>query len=1008
MFGNFLRFKESQKEHLVPFLELPEGLVPGTHTWYSTVCRQCPAGCGLKVKVREGRAKKLEGHHLSPINQGKLCSRGQAGLQVLYNPDRVKRPLLKEGRDRNAEPTSWRAALSKVTSTLGQLEKPWQIAFISEPLRGTLSRLVTSFMRDFGSKDFFAYDVYGDMSLRTASDICFGYPAIPDYQLEEAQYILSLGANFLDTWLSPVRYSVGYGAMRDIHQTNKGSRGWLVHFEPRQSLTGASADEWFPINPGTEGFLALSVAYIILSGGWHSADLPPAEVQSWIQALKEYKPERATQHTGVSPDVIQKIAREFSLAQPGLALVGGAAAAQPNGVFNAVATNILNLVVGSLGRAGGVRFPATPPISADIEKTMSMFDLNKLVDRMDSGDVQVLFVYNANPVFTAPANIGFQQALKKVPLVVSFSSFLDETTSLADVVLPDHTFLESWGDYVPATDTGQRVVGAMQPVVEPLYDTRAVGDILLELLARIQQPGSSNRRFPTFKNYLRDSWRKFYDEQRSAGLEPIPSFEDFWKKVLMNGGWWEETDPDAEIPNLPPPRVPTPEVLANTLGTQRSAPREFTHHLQIYPSSGLYDGRGANQPWLQEMPEPLVSAAWGSWVEINPETAGKLGVKEGDVVWVESASGKFKAPVYVFPAMGPGVVACPSGQGHSAYGRYARERGINPFAILDPIEDEQNGAFAWGATKVKIYPAGERVDIIKTEGVTSELGRMIVQTVGPDETREMTSKREAAIKALPTRDLDPRKKPPFLSGLGLRRYRKSQFYRYVYRWGMVIDLDKCTGCQACMIACRAENNIPTAGAEQTAKRRSINWIRVDRYWEGEYPNVRAKLIPMNCYQCANAPCEPVCPVAAPYHTPEGLNAQIYNRCIGTRFCGVNCPYQARYFNWFNPEWPKPLEQQLNPELSVRTAGIMEKCTFCVQRLRAAKSRAKTRGQSIKDGEVQPACVQTCPSGAMVFGNLVDAESQVSRLTRDSRRYRVLEEWNTEPAVIYLKAVKNDV
>ncbi len=388
----------------------------------------------------------------------------------------------------------------------------------------------------------------------------------------------------------------------------------------------------------------------------------------------------------------------------------------------------------------------------------------------------------------------------------------------------------------------------------------------------------------------------------------------------------------------------------------------FPLQFQPYLSLQYQDGRGANLPWMQELPDPVSSSMWDIPLEIDPQTAAKLDVATGDWVRVESDSGSLEALAYVHPAALPGVVSMAIGEGHTHYGRYASGRGANPLSILAPVWEASTGSLAFGATRVRVArlerKAGELIQFSPQRPGTRALGVQVSEEI------EMQ-----------------------------------------HRWGMAIDLDRCTGCQACVVACHAENNLPLSDPESAAKGRAVHWIRVDRYYEGEFPNVRVKYMPVLCQQCDEAPCEPVCPVYATYKNPEGLNVQVYNRCVGTRYCANNCPYSVRFFNWFDPVWPAPLGLQHNPDVSIRMSGVMEKCTFCIQRIKRAEGDAREEGRPLADGDVQPACVQSCPAEAMIFGDLNDPESKVSRLAESGRSTRLLEELGTKPKVFYLQRAR---
>lgn len=1004
-FRNLFRYKQSATEHLMPYVIPPDGVVPGIPNWYASVCQHCTAGCGIHVKVREGRAKKIEGNPDFPVNFGKVCARGQAGLQALYNPDRITEPLIKAGG--KFQKISWDRALSTAAERFGKVRRAGEsdkTVIITGPLRGTVSKLFSDFAANFGTGQVYSYDLLHDDALLEANRQCFGDARFPHYDIANAKYVLSFGANFLDTWATPVKHSVSFGRLRDPAIGTKRDRGWLVHFEPRLSITGASADVWMPINPGSEGRLALAIAHAIISERLHNHEIG-LNVAEWEEALEPFSAKAAAKETGVAEKEINKIAREFAENRPALALCGGQGTAQVDGTFNGIASNLLNYLVGSVGAKGGIRFNAPAPFDGLISPNTPFSNLAKLSEKMADLEVKAALIYNANPVFNLPRAVGFEKNFRNIPFVVSFSAFMDETTAMADLVLPDHDSLESWGDFVPLVDWGRQTIGLAQPVITPLHNTRPVGDTLLALAKMVGHNPASALPQAAYVDYLKDSWRALFDQNRAIISEQ--TFEDFWDKSVQRGGWWR-----ADETYTAPAHLPTPDLVNRKTGSE---PEKGEHEfdLCLFPSHGQYDGRGANLPWLQQLPEPLVTVAWGTWAEVNRETAAELEVTEGDLVDIESSHGKITVPIYIYEGIKSKTVAVPIGQGHTEYGRYAKGRGANPLKVLGERFDEASGALAWAATKVKITKLDTRARVVKTdpeldlpgmENGLREIDRHIVQWISPAEANELGEEELEPINALPTRDL--RKGPHFLSGIGLGKYRESRYHDYKYRWGMVIDLDKCTGCSACMVACYAENNLPIVDENELAKHRHKNWIRIDRYWEGEFPEIRAKVMPVNCYQCGNAPCEPVCPVYAAFHTKDGLNGQVYQRCAGTRYCNVNCPYRARLFNWSNSEWPEPLDQQLNPDLSVRSAGMTDKCSFCVQRIRYSKDIAKDEKRRVRDGEITPACAQTCPTGAITFGDLLDTDTRVSQLTKNPRRFRVFEElMNTEPAVVYLKAVR---
>ena len=440
----------------------------------------------------------------------------------------------------------------------------------------------------------------------------------------------------------------------------------------------------------------------------------------------------------------------------------------------------------------------------------------------------------------------------------------------------------------------------------------------------------------------------------------------------------------ALIGAFPPPSTP---VAANDF------------YLHAYPSSRYYDGRGANRPWLHEIPDPITNIVWDGWVELHPETASKLGVVEGDVVVIQAPAGLLEVPVYIYEGIRRDTVAMPLGLGHTSFGRYAKDVGANPVRLLSARFDAKSGALAYAGTTVTLTKSGRRSPLVRTDGSLTDEGRGFSQVI------PISSLFGDAVQATVNAEVETGHE----AGRHLATHSYPDNYppheHKDYRWGMAINLNSCTGCGACVAACYAENNVPVVGKQRVSEGRHMAWIRIERYINDVSGKPDIRFSPMMCQQCDNAPCEPVCPVYATQHNSEGLNVQTYNRCVGTRYCSNNCPYKVRTFNWFDYGFDEPLNLQLNPDVSVRSKGIMEKCTFCVQRIRGAKDHAKDEGRKVQDGEGTPACAQSCPAQAISFGNLLDPESAVSKLSAIQHGYKVLEELNTKPAITYLPRMK---
>lgn len=702
-------------EYLIPYPVPPEEYSPGIATWYNSVCGMCPAGCGISVRTREGRAKKIEGNPLHPVNQGRLCALGHAGLQVLYNPDRLTGPMIQNGErgDDKFVKITWEDGLSRTAERLAAARRDG-IYFLSQGVRGHLADLFELFMGELGSDHLLHYDFAHPHALYAANKRLFGEHQLPYYDIRNARYLLSFGADYLTNWLSPVHHSLGFGHSR---QGNGSVRGRFVQIEPRMSISGAAADEWIPARPGTEGFLALGIAHHIVAEGRYDGD----DAGEWRAALAGWSAGRVADLTGVSEETISRLGREFAHAEPGLAIGGGAAGNHTDSVNTLVAVNALNHLAGNIGKPGGVVFNPDPVTGGSaIDRQANYRTMQQLVESARDGSIDVLIVNNTNPAFTLPRASGFSEALASIPTIVSLSSFMDETTLMADVFLPSHTYLEAWGDDMPQPGVGFPVGAISQPVVAPLYNTRGTGDIVLGLAGKLGL--SQGIPWTSMEDFLKDGWQQIYER----GTPVSGGFDSFWRDVLVSGVWGENARHSDSV-------IIAPAVIE---GMAVPAPRfagengDYPFILHPYLSTAMYDGRGANLPWMQELPEPMTGVVYGTWVELNPATAKDMGFRDGDVVTVTSGFGSIEAPVVTFPAIMPDVVAMPIGQGHSALGRYARNRGANPIEILAPETESASGNLATSATRVALAATGRRAAPVKTGGESRQLGRGIVQSTG--------------------------------------------------------------------------------------------------------------------------------------------------------------------------------------------------------------------------------------------------------------------------------------
>jgi anaerobic selenocysteine-containing dehydrogenase len=727
--GSMLPGCEREVHRLVPYLLPDDEIVPGVANWYATVCRECDAGCGTLVRVMEGRAKKIEGNPDHPLNRGKLCAQGHASLQELYNPDRLRGPMRREGArgDGRFRPIGWDEALDLWVEQLRRA--PGRSAMISRPLSGTLEDVMTRFMRAIGGSLLF-YEPTDALPLRLASRAVFGTAAVPAFDLAEAEYVLSFGAPFLEPWLSPVSMAAAYG---DFRQGRTGVRGRFVQVEPRLSLTAANADEWVAIRPGTEGLLAVAIGALAFHRRRDA--LPAAErriFEAWYGPSHEDRRLAAVaRQTDVSEDVIARLADEFARARRAVALGGGSAAAHAHGTDAMSAVMALNRLAASLqgaengarnefgpsiARENGARHnfgsikkallgpklclaPFSAPFAAPPADRVGEASLLSLAGEIRDGRRSVIHLYDTDPVHTMPASTEFTAALQAAPFIVSFSRFIDDTTALADLIVPDHAALESWGDHIHRELIAAPAAGLAQPVVRPLYETRPIGDVLIEAARRLGAEASAQLPWPSFSAHLRERW---------AG-------ED-WHTALERGGRWEETAAE-KVPGTNFAAKMVPGTLSVSEPQFAGDAAEYPLYFHPFTSPALGDGRGANRPWLQEMPDPMTTAVWNSWIEINPTTARALGLRDGDIARIVSPYGSLEAPVVLYPGARPDTVSMPIGWGHRGYGRYAAGRGANPLAILAPVIDRQSGRLATDATRVRLEPAGRRGTLVRLERI---------------------------------------------------------------------------------------------------------------------------------------------------------------------------------------------------------------------------------------------------------------------------------------------------
>ncbi len=690
---------EEGKEEVTSYMIPEEYVIPGVGVYYASTCQQCPAGCGLHGRVREGRVLKLEGNPESPINRGRLCQMGQAGVQAHYNPDRITRPMMRKGSGLTT--VSWDEALTHIQSKMEGVSGD-RFAWFTDTVSGHQAVLMDAYREAVGSSRHYVHEIINNSVSRQVNQDMLGDPQ-PRLRFDKARVVLSFGADFLGTWQSPVHNAVEYAAFREA------PRGVLVQVEPKMTLTGANADLWVAVRPGTEGVFALAVANALSAKNPAMLDGLPDKAK---QLVRRYDIKKASRITGAAGEHIVKTAGWLAERSPSLVVAGASAEGHGHGYDTVAAIMLLNVILGNIGET--IEASGAFPFPQLVARTGGTRDVMDFAKALDNKELDAVFFRGANPVFTAPESLGLRDKLGKVGLKVAFSQFEDETTRLADVVLPMYSAMEDWGTHVAAYQAGQAVIGIQQPLMQPLYEqTRGFGDVMLSLLKMRKVPGYDG--YADYYAYLRDAFSALPDSLKNGA-----SNDEFWASALQRGVLEVATGGGSL----------TAKVVDFDLPENPASEGAYT----LVPSArlGLWDGRHANIPWLQEAPDQISKVVWDSWAEMHPRTARKLGVKTGDAIKITSANGSIEANVYVYKGIHPDAIAVPMGQGHETYGRFAKGRGVNPVKILALNTDGKTGELAHHSTQVQVSKTRVRDSMVIFGGSETQLGRKIVATVTAD------------------------------------------------------------------------------------------------------------------------------------------------------------------------------------------------------------------------------------------------------------------------------------
>ncbi|MDH3529362.1 MAG: 4Fe-4S dicluster domain-containing protein [Acidobacteriota bacterium] len=918
------------EQKIIPQLRQAPEQTPGVSSWYASTCAGCSAGCGTLVKVRDGRPIKLEGNPEHPVSKGGLCPVAHSLVFGLFDPERLRKPLI------GGKEATWKEVDEQVTQRLTPARTGGKIRFLSNSVISPTSRSVIE-MFISGNEDakHIVYEPVSTSAVRTAHKLTHGVDATPMFHFDKAQIVVSFDADFLGTWISPVQFTREYSRARDL---KGGQKEMLKHiqFESRMSLTGANADKRIKTSAAEQIESILYLFGILAEKGGKSFSVDPGAIQT-----RSLSPAMKKQIASVAGELLSH--RGSSLVICG-----------SNDTDTQQVVNSINDILGNYGNTIGIDNPTLQAQGNDRE-------FAELIREMNAGEVTALFMLNVNPVYDCYSSEEFAAGLKKVPLKVSFDSSLNETGSLADFVCPDHHSFEAWGD----AETLKGTYTFNQPTIAPLFETRAYQESLMRW--------SGDDR--SFYEVLRTFWKENLFPKQAK----YAKFEEFWDNSLHDGIFVADSGPTEK----------RAEFTSNDLdeALSRLGKQEFSDYsLAVYQKTTLRDGRFANSPWLQELPDPITKTAWDNYACLSPGTASKLDLEEGRVVTIKKGSKAVQLPILIQRGQSDDCVAIALGYGRTKAGKAGNEVGANAFPFVSFSED----TFRYSATDISIEPTENRVYLAKTQTAESTL--------------DPAGFKRPLIQEYSLND--------FVNGKHEEERAEHQtlWHEHDYpdhKWGMVIDLSACTGCNACVLSCQAENNIPVVGKDEVGRRREMHWLRIDRYYEESGEETKTRFQPLPCMQCDNASCESVCPVLATVHSSEGLNMQVYNRCVGTRYCANNCPYKVRRFNWFQYPHDDPVANlALNPDVTVRSRGVMEKCTFCVQRIEEKKIIARNENRPIADGEIKTACQQSCPADAIVFGDLKDLKSSVNQNKKSGRDYVLLEDLNRNPAVSYLAKVTN--
>ncbi len=938
---------ETPVKKAIPYVVRPEEVNPGTPNYYASTYADGHDFCSILVKTREGRPIKVDGNDLCSLTKGGTSARVQASVLSLYDSGRLKTPTI------NGEEAAWAKVDQQITKELSDIAVAGgKVRILSSSIISPSTKaVIAEFVAKYPTTKHVTYDAVSHSAMITANEENFGKAVLPTYAFNKAELLVSVGADFLTNWISPIENSYQYAQKRKLDESKTMSRH--IQIESMLSLTGSNADTRIRIAPGDVGATLLAL-YNKLGG---SSSAPSFDAH----------------------EEVNKVAAELAAAKGKALLVCGS-----NDHAHQVLTNVINVLLESYGNTIDLDNPSYIRQGRDAEMT-------QLVNDMQGGEVKALIMYNTNPAYTLPTSMKFEDAIKKVGLTVSFADRADETASMAKYICPDHHYLESWNDAMPRAG----ILTLTQPTIAPIFKTRAAQESLLKWA------GNDTN----YYDYMRNQWRtNTYPTLQGAG-----TFESFWNQSLQNG----IIEMDARPATFYTLQGDLSRHITSIVGNKKSEGIA----LVIYEKTGLGNGNQANNPWLQELPDPVTKITWDNYLCVSPAMAKEKGLRQGNVVEVKANGQTVKAPVVVQPGLHVNTVALAVGYGRTMAGKVANNIGANAYSMVSLV----NGTFQMMAAAEVNKTLDADYALASTQTHHTMMGRALLKESTLAEYKQDARAGNPPVLIPVMEDHKQVGKAP----KDVTLWAEHEFPNH--HWGMSIDLNSCIGCGSCVVACSAENNVPVVGKDEVMRSREMHWMRIDRYYSSDADandlkgmetaseNPKVAFQPVMCQHCNHAPCETVCPVAATTHSHDGMNQMAYNRCVGTRYCANNCPFKVRRFNWFkysdNDQFDYNMNDDLgkmvlNPDVVVRSRGVMEKCSLCVQRIQYSKLTAKKEKRKIRDGEINTACAQSCPTKAITFGDYNDKNSKLAASTVDERSYQLLEELDVRPNVLYKTKIRN--